>query len=230
MNKREIKQQIKMRPYEKMMQFGAENLTEMELLAIILRTGTKEKNAEELAGQILELTAFETMGFTGLHRISLQQLRGIHGVGQVKAIQIKCVMELCTRVAKSKAKDNLTFQKSGSVASYYMESLRYKKQECVMLLLLDTKGHLIKETELTKGTVKASLLSPREIFIEAVKAEAVNMILLHNHPSGDATPSPQDINVTAKINELGNKMDIPLIDHIIIGDNTYYSFKEQGYL
>lgn len=230
MDKKEENQQIKLRPYEKFMQFGAENLTESELLAVILRTGTKEEDAEELAVHILQMSTYCTQGLLGLHRISLEQLLQIKGIGRVKAIQIKCVMEFCTRVAKSKAKENLSFTKSGSVASYYMESLRHRRQECVILLLLDTKGHLLKETELSKGTVKSSLLSPREVFIEALKTEAVNIILLHNHPSGDSTPSHQDISITKRIDELGIKLDIPLIDHIIIGDNNYFSFKEQGYL
>ncbi len=235
MDKKEEKQlqkeqQIILQPYEKFMQFGAENMTESELLAVILRTGTKEENAQELAAHILQMSTYRTQGLLGLHRISLEQLLQIKGIGRVKAIQIKCVMEFCTRVAKSKAKENLSFQKSGSVASYYMESLRHRSRECVLLLLLDTKGHLVKETELSKGTVKSSLLSPREVFIEALKAEAVNMILLHNHPSGDSNPSSQDISITQRIEELGNKLDIPLSDHIIIGDNNYFSFKEKGYL
>ena len=111
-----------------------------------------------------------------------------------------------------------------------METLRHKRRECVYLLMLDAKGHLIRETELSRGTVRSSLLSPREVFIEALRAEAVHMILIHNHPSGDPAPSKEDMSVTKSIYEMGMKLDIPLIDHIIIGDNKYISFKEQGYL
>ncbi len=111
-----------------------------------------------------------------------------------------------------------------------METLRHKSRECVYLLMLDTKGHLIRETELSRGTVKSSLLSPREVFVEALRSEAVHIILIHNHPSGDPAPSKEDMSVTKSIYEMGMKLDIPLIDHIIIGDNKYISFKEQGYL
>lgn len=230
MNKEKQTKQVHLRPYEKFMQFGAEYLTESELLAVILRTGTKELDAESLAEEILQIASYGQQGLLGLHRISMERLLQINGIGKVKAIQIKCVLELCTRMAKTKAKEQLTFNRSGSVAAYYMESLRHRNKECVILLMLDTKGRLLKETELSKGTVKSSLLSPREVFVEALDASAVNIILLHNHPSGDPTPSNEDLEVTATIAEMGRKLDIPLIDHIIIGDNRYISFKEQGYL
>ncbi|MBQ9135895.1 MAG: DNA repair protein RadC [Lachnospiraceae bacterium] len=230
MDKEKQTKQVHLRPYEKFMQFGAEYLTESELLAVILRTGSKDADAEGLAEQILEMASYGRQGLLGLHRISMERLLQIKGVGKVKAIQIKCVLELCTRMAKAKAEEHLTFNRSGSVAAYYMETLRHRDRECVLLLMLDTKGRLIKETELSKGTIKASLLSPREVFVEALQASAVNIILLHNHPSGDPTPSREDMEITAVIAELGQKLDIPLIDHIIIGDNRYISFKEKGYL
>lgn len=230
MNKLKEEKQVHLRPYEKFMRFGAENLTESELLAVILRTGSRDEDAEELAAHILDMASYGKQGLLGLHRISMEQLLQIKGIGRVKAIQIKCVMEFCTRVARSKAGESLCFKRSGSVAAYYMETLRHRNRECVLLLMLDAKGHLLKETELSKGTVKSSLLSPREVFVEALRVEAVQIILLHNHPSGDPTPSREDMSVTAAIAELGDKLDIPLIDHIIIGDNKYISFKEQGYL
>lgn len=230
MDKEKQTKQVHLRPYEKFMQFGAEYLTESELLAVILRTGSKEADAEKLAEQILEIASYGKNGLLGLHKISMERLLQIKGVGRVKAIQIKCVLELCTRLAKATAEEHLTFNRSGSVAAYYMEPLRHRNKECVLLLMLDTKGHLLKETELSKGTVKSSLLSPREVFVEALRSAAVNIILLHNHPSGDPTPSKEDLSVTAAIAEMGKKLDIPLIDHIIIGDNRYISFKEQGYL
>ena len=230
MNRKNEEKQSHLRPYEKFMQFGAENLTESELLAVILRTGNRDEDAEELAERILDIASYGKQGLPGLHRISMEKLLRIKGNGRVKAIQIKCVMELCTRMARAKATEGLTFQRSGSVAAYYMENLRHKNRECVLLLMLDAKGHLLKETRLSEGTVKSSLLSPREVFIEALKAEAVHILLLHNHPSGDPSPSKEDLVITASIAELGERLDIPLIDHIIIGDNKYISFKEQGYL
>lgn len=230
MDKEKQTKQVHLRPYEKFMQFGAEYLTESELLAVILRTGSKDTDAESLAEQILDIASYGRQGLLGLHKISMERLLQIKGIGKVKAIQIKCVLELCTRMAKARAEESLTFNRSGSVAAYYMESLRHRNKECVLLLMLNTKGRLIKETELSKGTVKSSLLSPREVFVEALQASAVHIILLHNHPSGDPTPSKEDLEITATIAEMGRKLDIPLIDHIIIGDNRYISFKEQGYL
>lgn len=229
MNKTTEKQ-THLRPYEKFTEFGVQSLTESELLAVILRTGNREEAAEELAERILATGAYGRNGLLGLHRLGMEQLLQIKGIGRVKATQIQCVMELCTRMAKSRAAEQLSFTRSGSVAAYYMESMRHKNRECVLLLTLDAKGHLLKEVKLSEGTVCASMLSPREVFLEALRAEAVNILLLHNHPSGDPTPSREDMEVTACIAELGKKLELPLIDHIIIGDNNYVSFKEQGYL
>lgn len=220
----------RLRPYEKFRRFGVESLTEAELLAVILRCGTKEEDAESLAARILSLSPTGKDNLLGLHHLSMEQLLAINGVGEVKATQIKCVMEFCSRVAKAKAHEELAFDRSGTVASYYMESMRHRTRECVLLLCLDAKGHLLKEIILSIGTVKASMLSPREVFVEALKAEAVHILLLHNHPSGDPAPSAADRQITECIRELGIKLDIPLIDHIIIGDNKYISFKEQGFL
>lgn len=220
----------RLRPYEKFKRFGVESLTEAELLAVILRCGTKENDAESLAAHILSLSSAGKNSLLGLHHISMEQLLSIKGVGEVKAIQIKCVMEFCNRIARAKAYEELTFDRSSTVASYYMESMRHKTRECVLLLCLDAKGHLLKEILLSIGTVKASMLSPREVFVEALKAEAVHILLMHNHPSGDPTPSAADRQITDGIKELGTKLDVPLIDHIIIGDNKYISFKEQGFL
>ena len=128
------------------------------------------------------------------------------------------------------AKKELQFLNPSSVAKYYMEKLRHEKKERVLLLMLDNKAQLLGEEVLSVGTVSASLLSPREVFIAALKKEAVHIMLLHNHPSGDPAPSRQDMKVTDDIKEIGGMIDIPLIDHIIIGDNKYISFKEAGLL
>ena len=229
MNKKE-RQNCIMRPYEKFAKFGVENLTDSELLAIIIRCGNKEEDAETLAARILSLADSQNGGLLGLYSISMEQLLKWKGIGRVKATQIKCVMELCNRIAKEKASNDLQFDKPATVADYYMEHLRHLDKECVLLLCLDSKGNLKKEITLSKGTVRASLLSPREVFIETIKAEAVYIMLLHNHPSGDPTPSKEDIEITKNMERLGRLSDIPLLDHIIIGDNCYTSLKELGYL
>lgn len=226
----EKKKDADMKPYEKFVAYGAEHLTDAELLAIILRTGTKNCDALSLAKQVLNQSACGKNGLLGLYHISLEQLSAIRGIGTVKAVKIKCITELSRRIACTKAWEEIVFQKSGTVAAYYMEKLRHLNRECVILMLLDSKGHLIKETELSSGTVRMSPLSPRDVFIEALKAEAVQMILIHNHPSGDPTPSRDDIRVTEVISRMGQELELPLADHIIIGDQKYMSFREKGLL
>lgn len=217
-------------PYEKFLSKGPDALTEAELLAIILRTGTKEHSPVELGQQILRLPAVREEGLNGLHHVTVRELMGIKGIGQVKAVKIKCLAELSMRMAMTAAKKELQFRNPASVARYYMEKLRHEKREKVLLLFLDHKECLLGEELLSVGTVNTSLLSPREVFVRALKSEAVHIMLLHNHPSGDPTPSGQDIAITDEIKEIGKMIDIPLIDHIVIGDNRYISFKEAGLL
>lgn len=214
-------------PYEKFLEFGAENLTDRELLAIILRTGTKDKSAVELAGQVLSLAKYPREGLLGLYDVTLEELMQIKGIGMVKAVKLKSLTELSVRISRTMAKEGLIFNRSSTVAGYFMEKLRHRATECVILVCLDGKGQLIAEKKLSDGSVKMSLISPREIFMEALKCRAVNIILVHNHPSGDPTPSRADRELTKTVMELGEKMDIPLLDHIIIGDNRYTSFKEE---
>lgn len=214
-------------PYERFLRFGAENLTDRELLAIILRTGTKDVNALELAGQVLSLAKHPREGLLGLYDVTLEELMQIKGIGIVKAVKLKSLTELSMRISRTTAKEGLLFTCSSTVAEYFMEKLRHRETECVVLVCLDGKGQMIAEKKLSDGSVKMSLISPREIFMEALKCRAVNIILVHNHPSGDPTPSRADRELTKNLLELGEKMDIPLLDHIIIGDNRYTSFKEE---
>lgn len=217
-------------PYEKFLKYGAESLTESELLAIILRTGTKEKSALQLAEEILSMSHTNRTGLLGLYDIPLKRLLEVKGIGEVKAVKIKCIAELAMRINCASAKSGLIVHKPSTVAQYFMEKLRHRKKECVIVACLDAKGQLMKETLLSSGSVKMSLISPRDVFLEALRNEAVNIILIHNHPSGDPTPSNSDLNITKYIAEMGEKLDIPLLDHIIIGDNCYTSFKEERYI
>lgn len=217
-------------PYEKFMRLGSGILTEAELLAIIIRTGTKDRKPVEIGQEILSLPSVKEHGLGGLYHVTLQELMEIKGIGEVKAVKLKCLAELSMRMAMAVAKKELQFLNPSSVARYYMEQLRHERKERVLLLLLDQKERLIEEELLSIGTINASLLSPREVFITALKKEAVHIMLLHNHPSGDPAPSKQDMRVTEEIQEVGKMVDIPLIDHIIIGDNKYMSFKEAGLL
>lgn len=213
-------------PYEKFITYGSRSLTDSELLAILLRTGTRGMNARALGETVLSSTARYGNGLLGLYHIPLQELRKIEGIGEVKAIQLKTVAELSTRMAQAKAKRHLSFHNPDSVADYYMERFRHESVEHIMLLLLDSGLHLIEERMLSKGTVNASLVSPREVFIQALQVQAAGIMLLHNHPGGNPLPSENDIQVTERIGRIGMMMDIPLYDHIILGDNQYFSFKE----
>ena len=217
-------------PYERFLKYGAESLTDTELLAIILRTGTKDKNALELAGDILHLQENMKGKLVALHKLSLAQLKSIPGIGEVKAVKVKAIGELARRMAKQSVHKQFKFDSPDKLAEYYMESMRHYSTERVLLLMLDNKAHMMGEHVISKGTVNASLISPREVFITALKHDASGIILMHNHPSGDPAPSKADKQITRQIFDCGKLMNIPLIDHIIIGDHTYSSFKELGLL
>lgn len=213
------------RPYEKCMEHGPECLSDAELLAVILRTGSSGQNAVQLAEQILNRGNGDLLA---LYALTMEQLMQLPGIGQVKAIQLKCIAELSKRIAKTKRREAVTLSDARSVAAYYMETLRHEPHEHLVLCMFDGKCRLIQECVLTIGTANASLVSPREIFVEALTHRALHIILVHNHPSGNPTPSRQDIQVTRQIREGGALIGITLADHIIIGDKRYYSFKEQG--
>lgn len=216
-------------PYDKFIRLGADSLSDAELLAIMLRTGTKTKTPVDLGRDILNLFGNQ-WGLLGLHHFSLHEIMKIKGVGEVKAIQLLCIAEIAKRISHRKAELELNFRDPQTIAAYYMEQLRHSEKEKFVLILLNSRNQLIHDEVLSIGTVNATLVSPREIFIEALKEEASNIIILHNHPSGDPTPSRQDVLITNKIKEVSGLVEIPLIDHIIIGDNQYFSFKQKGLL
>ena len=214
-------------PYERFLRFGPESLTESELLAIILRTGTKDKSALDLAQEVLALAEPSREGLLGLYDIPLERLQEINGIGEVKAVKLKCITELSRRIASATAREQICMQRPKTVADYYMEQLRHRRTECVVLASVDAKGHLIGDSVMSNGSATMSLISPREIFMEALKRQAVSVILIHNHPSGDPSPSRADTELTGQVAAAGQLLGIPLLDHIIIGDNRYMSFREK---
>lgn len=217
------------RPYEKCFSQGEAALSDCELLAVILRSGTQGLNSLELAQEILQyMETSSYTGLTGLLHISVQDLMEIHGIGQVKAIQLKCIGELSKRIARTAARPQMVMNNPSSVVSYYMEELRHEEQEVVICMMSDVKGHFLGDKVLTRGTATGSLVTPREIYMEALRRHAVSLILVHNHPSGDPTPSPDDMQITARIYQAGELLGIHLLDHIIIGDQKYCSFREEG--
>lgn len=219
-------------PYEKFETFGAQSLTDSELLAIIIRTGTKDANSIELGKKILNLTSGsgQNNGLLSLQHLTLEELMKIKGIGKVKAIRIKCVTEFSRRIAMETFKKGIRFDKPATIADYYKEQVRHLEVEQVILVMTDGKNQFLKDCVLSSGTVNMSLISPREVFMTAIKAHAVHILLVHNHPSGDPTPSKDDVEITKRIHEASQLMNIPLVDHIIIGDNTYMSLKELRYI
>jgi len=217
------------RPYEKCETYGPQFLSDAELLAVILKTGSKGLRAIDLAVNVLNYSKTYP-GLKGLNYLTMKELTKIRGIGRVKAIQLLCLTERTKRMSKEVHKESLKFTTPQSVAEYYMQDMRHLKKEQVLLLMLDSKSKLIKDMVMSSGTVNLSIVPIREILIQALKEEAVKIILVHNHPSGDPAPSPEDIRVTKRMKEAGDLIGISLMDHIIIGDNKYISLKEQGFL
>ena len=213
------------RPFEKYQKYGLNVLSDAELLALILRTGTRQINCMELCRRVLEAGGGS---LAGLYGKTDKELQKISGIGPVKSVEIICICELARRIAKTRRSYDEPLDAAVKIAEKYMEEMRHFKEEHVILLLLDIKCRLIKELTVSIGTINQSLLRPREVFVQALKYEAVNLVLLHNHPSGDPTPSRADILITDKIIEVAELIGIPLVDHIIIGDCCYISFREKG--
>ena len=216
------------RPYERCMNYGVQSLTDIELLAIILRTGSKHFDVMALAHNILNMSGPRS-GLGSLMHKSYEELLEVKGIGSIKAIQLLCIGEISKRIwRRETSSQKLYFTSPELCATYYMQEMRYLEQEELRIAFLDTKQRLLSDCVLTVGTVDSSLVSVREILIESLKRQAVNVIIIHNHPSGNPTPSDEDKRVTKKIAIGFTAVGINLNDHIIIGDNTYYSFREHG--
>lgn len=216
-------------PYEKCMQYGAESLSDAELLAVFLRTGSQGECSIDLARRLLCELPGQTIA--GLYQISFANLCEIRGIGKVKAVQMLCLAEAAIRIFRcQKQAKVLLCNDPAVVAKYYMPSMRFLETEQVRLLILDGKNGLEKEMILSNGSFTASLAAPREVFYYALKHKAVSIILLHNHPSGDPSPSKDDLILTKRMADTGRMIGIPLLDHIVIGDNRYISLRESGYL
>ncbi len=217
------------RPYEKCLALGAEALTDSELLAVIIRCGVSGCTSLELARQILS-SPLNSQGLLGIHHLSMKELMEIRGIGTVKAVQIKCIGELSKRMASLEARELLDFANPDTIADYYMELLRHEEQELMICMMLNTRNQLLGEEIISKGTVNSSIVSPRELLLAALRYHAVYLIMVHNHPSGDPTPSKEDVLLTRRVEEACKLVDIPLLDHIIIGDKRYLSFHKEGLL
>lgn len=214
------------RPRERLERYGASKLTTEELIAIIIKTGTKECSSKVLASNILS-NLKKISDFTD---ISINTLTDIKGIGKTKAITLLAAIELGKRVYSDEKREFISFLDASSIFNYYRIKFFNKKQEYFYVIYLDNQKNFIIDKELFIGTINMSVVHPREIFKEAYINSASYIICLHNHPSGDPLPSKEDINLTNRISEIGKIVAIPLLDHIVIGSNTYYSFYENNCL
>ncbi|MBP2069297.1 MULTISPECIES: DNA repair protein RadC [Anaerococcus] len=212
------------RPREKLIKYGADLLTDEELLAIIIATGNKEKNVIELSKEILD-----TFSYEDLADIEVAELTHINGIKNAKACSIVASLRLGKRIAqKVMEREIIKIEKSEDIYNYLKNELANKKNEYFYAILLNTKNVIISKEVISKGTLDASLVHPREAFKAAIKKSAKSIIFVHNHPSGDVNPSKHDFLTTRNLVDAGNILDIKVLDHIIIGDNDYYSFKKEN--
>lgn len=211
------------RPYEKLEMYGAETLTNSELLAIIIKTGTKDETAVMLAQKVLSLEHENDHDLRFLQHISIKELMTIKGIGKIKAIQIKAIGELTKRLSKPINNMKIKIKSPKDVADLLMQELRYEKKEIMKLIILNSKNVIQKVINISLGATNSAVVEPKEILLEAIKCQATRIILVHNHPSGDSTPSKADYQVTDRIYECADIMGIELLDHIVIGDGEYSS-------
>ena len=188
------------RPYEKCLLYGAGSLSDAELISVIIRTGSRGERCVDLAHRILNAGPD---GLLNLIRLDTEQLTGIRGIGPVKAVQLKCIGELARRIAVTQRKKQISLQSPESIASYFMEKMRHERKEQLMLAMFDSKGMLLGERLLSVGTSNAALISAKDIYRAALQEQAVYIVILHNHPSGNPEPSREDILITRKIRECG---------------------------
>lgn len=211
------------RPYEKLELYGAEALSNSELLAIILESGTKEETSINLAQRVLHLqNEYSGNELRFLQNVSLEELKKIKGIGRVKAIRLKSTFEIAKRMSRP-LKNKITVSSSKDVAEMFIQELRYEKREIVKVVVLDTKNQIIKIEDVSLGGTNYAVIEPKEILSSAVKMGAEKIILVHNHPSGNPMPSPEDYQVTKRIDLCAKMLGIELIDHIIIGDGLFQS-------
>ncbi|MGI6722667.1 MAG: RadC family protein [Anaerovoracaceae bacterium] len=213
------------RPREKMLKHGSEALNNSELLAIIIRTGTKDRTAVRLADEVLSM---DSRGLLYVEECSLEELSEIRGIGLAKACQIKAAVEMGKRIATLPRGARPKISSTAEVVDIFMEKMRYYKREFFNVLLVNAKGEIICEENIAVGDLSSSIVHPRESFALAVKKSAAAVIFVHNHPSGDPTPSDEDINVTKRLVKAGEILGIRVLDHVVIGDGRYTSFRAAG--
>lgn len=211
------------RPYEKLELYGESTLSNSELLAIILESGTKDETSIQLAYKVLSLSNdIEGNELRFLQTISVSELRKIKGIGRVKAIRLKAALEIARRLSKP-IKNELYVSSSKDVANLLMEEMRFEKREIVKTIILNNKNKILKIQDVSLGGGNYAVIEPKDILSEPIKMGATRIILIHNHPSGNPTPSKEDYEVTKRIGTCAKMFGIDLIDHVVIGDGEYRS-------
>ena len=212
------------RPYEKLEKYGEENLSNAELLAIIIKTGTKEESSVGIAQKILNLNKnLNTKDLRCLQEISLEEFIQIKGIGRVKALQLKAICELTKRISRPINNKKSIIKTPKDVANLLMPEMKYEKREIAKVIILNTKNVVLRIVNISLGGSNFACIEPKDVLTDAIKIQAPKIILVHNHPSGDATPSKSDYRVTDRVYDAAQLLGIELLDHIILGDGTYES-------
>jgi DNA repair protein RadC len=214
------------RPREKLLANGPEAMSNAELIAILLRTGTRRDSALRLAERLL----VNYGGIGGMGGLSPREISKIKGIGSAKSVAVAAAIELGKRMSLLAATERLIIHSPQDIADLMMPRLRYETKEKFIVVLLTTKNHVLATPVVSVGTLNSSVVHPRELFREAINYNAASVVLVHNHPSGDPSPSQEDVVLTRKMNEAGCVLDISVVDHVIIGDGKYVSLKEKGIL
>ena len=211
------------RPYEKLEMYGAQALSNAELLAIIIKNGTKEESSVMLAQKILSMQKSTQDSLRFLQDISIKEFMSIKGIGKVKAIQLLAVCELTKRISRPIKNFNVQIKSPQDVADLLINELKYEKREIVKVLTLNVKNNILKIQDIALGGTSFAVFEIKDVLKEAIKIGAPKIILVHNHPSGDPTPSHDDIELTQKLEQVSKMLEIELLDHVVIGDGKYKS-------
>ncbi len=214
------------RPRERLIHQGAAALSNQELIAILLRTGSRQESVLHLANRVL--THFEQI--QELKNATIEEMVAINGIGQAKAVQLLAAVELGRRLSSKQTDTKFTIRSPKDAASYLMADMTSLKQEHFVVLFLNIKNQVMHRQTIFVGSLNASIVHPREIFREAVRRSSASIVCAHNHPSGNPAPSPEDIDVTKRLVEAGSIIGIELLDHVIIGDHQFISLKEKGFM
>ena len=212
------------RPRERLIHYGADALSPTELLAILLRTGNEQRSATGLAEHLLS----EFHGIRGVARATVTELASVHGIGPAKAAQIKAAIEFGRRLVAASPEERPKVRSPRDIYDLLGPALRDEKREHFVAVLMDTKGGVMRQRTVSVGDLSSSLVHPREVFAEAIRYSAASIIVAHNHPSGDPTPSPEDAAVTRRLVEAGEILGIEVLDHVVLGDGRWVSLKEKG--